>query len=532
MWSIFQKCIATLLVASLFTPLFSLRAEEVQAPEEYYPEEFEATELLPSSNLSEEVQVGRLLLIACDNFITQKSTQGACEKNAETVARGFAQADLGVESIMRSYNLVADEEDFANAVITAFEESDENDLNIVYISTHGLYDPEKQAEGALLLSDGEGEGLLQASDIVDAFSHVLGNNLLIVDACYSGALIGKGVSGGGFGNPFYAAKDMVLASSGGSELSWYWVEHEESDFKLVGAGYFSAMLAQAIDKVEGYPCDLNHDGEISLEELYQYLFRNNGSSVAQVYPQGSDFVLFSLPDSQGDELPKLTNIYFYNQYIDSGHPTVNFSFEVNEPVVPLYQIVYFRDGKWDFDNANFVYDVAALDEEESLFPLDAGLYRRKVAVMDGRMQGSGYAMLNILTREGKDIKFLRSKVIGILGDEGITEMEVYTADAFQPQYGQELPILVSHNVPCLLSLSVVDEAGENLYTIVESRMTRPENLRPNGSSFVWHGRLANGQYAPPGKYYIRSLGLLQNQIIERYSKPFEILKPARKRKGG
>ena len=466
----------------------------------------------------------RALLVACDNFVTQKSTQGACEKNAETLRERLEHPGLDLESVLHSYNMVASRDDFVNAVTTAFEDSDANDLNILYISTHGLYDPIVHPEGALVFSDGKTESVLRASEIAEAFQYVEGKHLIIVDACYSGALIGKGVSGGGFGNPFQGTRSMLLTSSGGSELSWYWVDNAQSDVKLVGAGYFSAMLSQALNPQDAYPADLNHNMEITLSELYSYLYANHAASVVQVYPENSEEPLFALPPGEVDVQPQLRDIRFYNQYIDTAHPAINFSFEVQTPIVPLYQIVYYRNDRWDFEGAEFVYDFAALDEDGGLHPLEAGVYRRKIDVIPERVEEQSYAMINILSREGTHLKFISSQIIAILQEQGITEMEVMTGKAFQPLYGQELPIIVSHNIPCLLSVSIVDEQDETVYNIVENRMTRPESLRPNASSFAWNGIGADGEAAPPGRYRVRSIGVLQDQYIERYSEPFEILK--------
>lgn len=45
-----------------------------------------------------------------------------------------------------------------------------------------------------MLGDGKSEAPLSAADLQQLLSSIQGEKLLIVDACYSGALIGRGVS--------------------------------------------------------------------------------------------------------------------------------------------------------------------------------------------------------------------------------------------------------------------------------------------------------------------------------------------------
>ncbi len=517
-----------MLLALLATSLLLFgRAFELDEENEAIP-----LPLLPSFTEETRKVKRRALLITCDDFVSMPDTLGACEKNAETIRECLRYPGFGFEDIQYSYGLIGDEIDFANTVITTFEQSDDNDLNLIYISTHGLYDPVQLREGALVLSDGTKEALLDANEIDAVLQQIAGKKLLIIDACYSGALIGKGVSGGGFGHPFLDARIMILTSSGGSELSWYWQENENSGLKLVGAGYFSAMLAQGLNPEDAYPADLNHNMEITLKELYEYLYKNHSASVVQVYPQNDDTLLLELPALEWGLKPQLGNIRFYNSFIDIQHPNIHFSFQVEAPVVPLYQIVYHRKGRWDFENAEYIYDHAALDENESLVPLQPNTYRRSIGLKPDASQSTGYAMINLLSREGSYLKFLGSQVIAILQEQGLTDMEVKTSPAFQPLYGQELPIIVSHNIPCLLSISIVDEQGQTVYNISEQRMTRPENLKPDGSFFVWNGKRADGSFALPGTYRVRSIGLLQNQYYENYSKPFEVLKETEQSNGG
>ena len=52
-----------------------------------------------------------------------------------------------------------------------------------------------------------------------------------------------------------------------------------------------------------------------------------------------------------------------------------------------------------------------------------------------------------------------------------------------------------------LSVTVADAEGRTVRRLLTRQATRPEKLRPGGTSLSWSGRLANGEPAPPGTYH-------------------------------
>lgn len=89
--------------------------------------------------------------------------------------------------------------------------------------------------------------------------------VLLLDACHSGAMIGKGVEKS-FENLFAGDNYYVVCSSGGEEESWYW-SGEVGGERLAGAGYFSGALADALSRTGSFGADENRDGAITLTEL-------------------------------------------------------------------------------------------------------------------------------------------------------------------------------------------------------------------------------------------------------------------------
>ncbi len=476
----------------------------------------------PLQNIEESTVRSRALLIANDFFVNHKSTQGACQNNAEAVYESLKNNAFNIDNIERLYNQVASPESFSLAVQKHFKHSDDNDINILYISTHGIFEQNTGVDAALILSDGINEDFLSAHDIFDAFGGIKGKNVLIIDACYSGALIGKGVRGGAFSNMLHQNNFYVLASSGGSEESWYWAENQ-SNMRLIGAGYFSAAFTRGISRSENYPADINKNGNITLHELYDFLYQSHAASVVQCYPQDSEEVLFTYHSLQGDAIPTIHHLVFYNDSITTEEPSLNFSFQLEKPIVPLYQIVYYKNGKWDFNNAEFNYDPGALGNDDEVRPLPEGTHRRKIALNTNLVDNAGYALINIYAREGRQLKFVNSRIIAILKECDLNNLHVITDFAFQPMYVQEMPIIVNHTCPCYLEVNVRNKNGELVYELSGKRLTRPENMQPTASTFFWHGKLKNGDYADAGEYYIECIAEINGQKTRAFSKTFTLL---------
>lgn len=459
----------------------------------------------------------RALIIACDKFINYPSTAGACKSNAEEIYKLFMYGGLNINTVVREYDNIASESEFSEAIWDAFGDSEEGDINYLYISTHGIKNSKLYDDSAIILSDGTNEGEISSKALAGSFDGVLGTNVIIVDACYSGALINRGVSGGGKTNFFDSDNLKVFTSSGGAEQSWYWTENENSKVSLEGSGFFSASFCQALSYSDCYPADINRDQSITHNELYKYLYKNNASSVVWAYPHEDNTVLFTY-DKCGKQSSIMSNLQFNNCFIDSTYNSIDFSFEVNSPLQPVYQIVYFKDGVWNYAGAEYFYD--PLSEGENLKP---GKYTRKIALKTNTDFSTGYALVNVMAKQDNKLRFIGSGFVAILQDNGLENVNVKTAKIFSPSANQELLILVKHNIPCFISLDVLDMDNNLVYNVVDSELSRPENLNPNGSSFVWSGICKDGSMAHGGEYYIKATLRLLNQSIELYSKSFNII---------
>ena len=102
----------------------------------------------------------RALLIGVDDFVTQPSAYPSSTNNVYAMQEMFQSAATPLEKIMVPAEPVSSVEQLTELIRRVFGGAEAGDVSYLYISTHGLYDPENGVEPALLLSDGETENRL------------------------------------------------------------------------------------------------------------------------------------------------------------------------------------------------------------------------------------------------------------------------------------------------------------------------------------------------------------------------------------
>lgn len=138
--------------------------------------------------------VDRVLLVGCDNFVSQVSTAPSSANNVTQMMSVLSGGDLDPVTMVTRRNDLYSKEALERLILETFADADEDDVSFFYISTHGLW-KQGQANGSmtLLLSDGVREDGITASELKETFDQIKGTKVLIVDACHSGAMLGKGV---------------------------------------------------------------------------------------------------------------------------------------------------------------------------------------------------------------------------------------------------------------------------------------------------------------------------------------------------
>lgn len=468
----------------------------------------------------------RALLVGIDEFVSHPSAYPSSTNNVYAMQALFQACARPLETLILPDGPVTSAEKLARLIREAFGDAAQEDTSYLYLCTHGAYDPQT-GEAQLLLSDGTVENGITPAQLEAAFDGIAGMKVLILDACNSGAFIGKGMSRQPDTLYFLGDDFKVLTSSGALEESWYWSSSEWADQGPQGAFYFTQALAQGLSASTGYPADQNRDGAVTLSELYTYLLLNHAASTPQVYPQDDDSVIFrynsAKPLSTGLARAPIVDVTFSGSTLSRENPQLNIEFIATRPVRVAYQIVYQREGKWQFDSAQLIYDGAERFTAfgDQLGGISAGHKVRTVNL--SRPEGDhGYVLVQLVSIDEGRLTVHGGRVLSILPDAEQIQLTASVSGQLIPGSGRELCVFVGHNLPCVLSVAIVDENDQVVYRICHRQATRPTQLEPQGSVFYWDGTLKDGSAVPPGIYRVRVQAYGDTSTFTALSPAFQI----------
>ena len=466
-------------------------------------------------------RINRALLVGCDRFLSQPDTTPSSSNNVQRMAQAFESGSMIFDVLISRPDGLSSTGDLAAAILDAFSAADDNDVSYFYLSTHGLWEEGMTAgQMTLLLSDGMRETAVSAYMLRTMFDQIAGEKVLIIDACHAGAMLGKGVST--LLQSVFTGEDYtVICSSGGAEESWFWSGDIEGE-RLAGAGYFSGALVRAISAEGNFAADDNRDGEITLTELKRYLHLNHGASTVRTYPEEDSEAIFTYDVSQYSGYRRealVEGISFESDVLTAEDPTAYFTFNVVSRVQMAYQLVYHRSGRWDFDNAQIIYDnngeLSVYQKPSGVLTL--GMKERAITISRGDAGSSGYVLLQLLTIEQGVPSVAASRVLCVPPESGDPALSVSSPAFFAPEDGEELTFNVQHAFPCELAITVQDMEGRTIRRICARQGTRPEQLDPAGSSFTWDGLTNAGELAPEGMYRIVVKGYVGSERYEAVS---------------
>lgn len=484
---------------------------------------------LPTARGEEDsVRRERALLIGVDEFVSQPSAYPSSTNNVYAMQEMFQAAAEPLEKILVPDAPVTSVQQLTELIQRVFGGAEAGDVSYLYISTHGLYDPENGVEPALLLSDGQTENHLTPEELEAAFDGISGTKVLILDACNSGAFIGKGMTEWDEPPCFLGDDFKVITSSGAREESWYWSAGEDAkQEERQGAFYFTQALCDALSAACGYPADQNHDGSITLKELYDYLLLNHAASTPQVYPQNDDdFVIFRYdpldPLPTGLERSPIMDVTFSDLVLDQDSREITIEYIAMRPVRVAYQLVYRREGRWEFENAQLIYDdserFSAFGDQEGA--VSAGWKQRTLRLDELADDAYGYALVQLVSIDRGKLRVHAGRVLCVLPEEEPPAPTVEISGSFAPETGRELAVFVGHTSPCTLSVAILDEEGQVVERLCHRRSTRPMGLA--GTTLYWDGKQRDGSPAPAGTYRVRAQIHWKGQTLSVESETFEL----------
>lgn len=249
----------------------------------------------------------RALLIGNYTYSTGYGTLYGPPYDIQAIATTLSESGLRSFSSTNMTNLTADE--ILSAVSSTFSSATSADISLFYYAGHGYSSSDSEKNGALVGADGT--SYVYATDLRTALDAVPGRKIVIIDACYSGALISRSLKSSvtqdpavSFLNTFMQGSGLlrrsnlaadqyfVMTASAGSQESY---EIKKSGQSM---GIFSKFfsLGMGYDREEGSfvspAADDNGDSIVTFAELYDYVSDSVGSFVetysktqsVQVYP--------------------------------------------------------------------------------------------------------------------------------------------------------------------------------------------------------------------------------------------------------
>ncbi len=476
----------------------------------------------------------RALLIGVDEFVSRPSAYPSSTNNVYAMQETFQAASKPLEVLLIPEEPVTDAETLTALIQSTFVAADEDDVSYLYMSTHGVYSPAEDPEPALLLSDGVVEGRITAAELEAAFDGIKGTKVLWLDACNSGAFIGKGQAIPPENVHFLGKDFKVLTSSGALEESWYWSAADmdaqglRRQLRPQGNFYFTQALSQSLSPRYAYPADGNRDGLVTLSELYDYLLQNHAASTPQAYPQQDSFVVFhydrEAPLPTGLRRSPILDVTFSGSVLDQKNQSVTLEYIATRPVRVAYQIVYQRDNKWRFDEAQLLFDdverFTAFGDQQGA--VSAGRKVRTLSLKLGNGNTYGYVMVQLVSIDQGRLTVHTGRVLCVPPEQGDLKLAVKTKPRYFEGDLQELSIFVEHAFPCALSVAIVNERDEVVRRLSHRRSTRPTQQDPPGSLFYWDGTDKNGNLLSPGTYRVRASGAMNDLTFTVMSDPVEI----------
>lgn len=447
----------------------------------------------------------RALLVACSDFVTQPDLGNAVSGNIHMVGSALISSDMKPGDLSIEDGTIGSLEALRTAVNDTFFGATEEDLSILYLCTHGVLSSSDDGEVYLLLGDGQSESPISAQALYETIADIQGEKLLILDACFSGAIIGRGAPLKGRLPGSLPPESLpavsflsdptvhVLTSASGYESSWYY----DSEHLSTGAvSYFASALSAGLGLYGTPEADLSGDGVVTLSEIHRYLNTAVPSSSSQLLSSNAEAV--HLPAARTAALSRPLSGFSYGaSLLSAAEPVLDFSFTVTKDMTGVqYRLIEFADGTWDWENA-----LTFLDSGENADgTLSAGRKTRTLALEGALPEDSGYLMLQVFSVSAGELVLCSERLIGVQPAESDESPAIFCPDELAKPGLEELPIDIRSGVPAELTVTIYDGGGNPVRRLAASQITRPS---PGGVTHLyWDGRDANGDPVEEGTYVI------------------------------
>ncbi|MDO5344179.1 MAG: caspase family protein [Lachnospiraceae bacterium] len=240
----------------------------------------------------------RAVVIGQTNYYPYASNLTACKYDAQAMASMLKKT--GYSSVSTYYDAKAST---MQSAISKFSSADSNDVSLFYYSGHG------SSNGSLCSVDGY---TISTSTLAGWLKKVPGTVIVILDSCFSGAVINKSADGTvtvksakEFNDNVISAfaKENTITKAGEMCTSKFQVltACTKNQYSYAASSYslFTNLLVKGVGfnysgtKLSSAPADSNSDSKLSLYECWRYTYLGTNDQDAQYYPTSSTFTLFT-----------------------------------------------------------------------------------------------------------------------------------------------------------------------------------------------------------------------------------------------
>jgi len=234
--------------------------------------------------------VRRALIVANAHYDDQKLAQ-LRSPGHDAEALGRVLGDPGIGGFNVELLMDADERTIRRRIAAFFADRDRDDLLLLHFACHGI----KDSRGRLYLAARDTDlnalaaSSVPASFVNDALDETQSRRVvLILDCCYSGAFARGSLARSGhevqIADEFRTGSGrIVLTASSATEYAFEGVDLARADAKL------SVFTSALVKGLETGAADLDADGEISIDELYDYTYRQVRESTPTQAPMKWSF---------------------------------------------------------------------------------------------------------------------------------------------------------------------------------------------------------------------------------------------------
>ena len=441
----------------------------------------------------------RVLLAACREFASMPDLGESVSGNLSLFRITFLNSGIQEEDLHVEDGTLGSVSALKTSIENTFSQAAEDDLSIIYLCTHGKKSGQ-DLPARLILSDGSTEEDLDPETLISLLSPVSGNILLLLDACYSGAFIGRGTDSVPCRRP---ENIHVLTSSLGTESAWYYANQKMSEGAV---SYFSEAVCSGLGLYGHLNADTNGDGTVSLRELALWVRRTMASSTCQL---SSSSVNMPLPHCTSAGLSKpVTGFTCGSQLISSTNTTFHFSFNVLEDAVIEYRLIPYEDNHWNWASPIIIPD------SESTEATGRGGKTRTLNIAPANREKNGYLIFQMFARDESGISRLcAERLLAIQADSNDSpDFEMNLPDA-PVSADTDLPVLLRLSAPSIFRISIYDERGVEIRRLYYGELTRPSE--EDVQYLTWDMMDEKGRPVQPGNYSIEAMALFYGRRIEK-----------------